>query len=149
MENLTLQEMSKVQKKVSFVNLFTKNFKVDSIGNYSETEHENSILENISSLVCGGFPRNFDENLNEEKCILKNKDYIDAISRCYEKSNNVEPLIKFSRSTMISVIYELARNTSQNINYEKISRNINISSKTFKKYIDILMEMHLIYELNP
>jgi predicted AAA+ superfamily ATPase len=149
MENLTLQEMNFVEKKVNFMNLFCKDFHVEKINEFNDNENGKSIFSNIVNMVKGGFPKNYVDNLDEERCINKNKKYIASITRCYEEREGVKPLINFSRPTMVSVIYEISRNTGQAINYEKLAKNIGIAPKTFRKYISILEEMHLIYFLEP
>jgi predicted AAA+ superfamily ATPase len=146
MESMTLQEMGFSSLKVSFNNLFTKDYIVKN-GSFDFSNDYQNIQKNFEYLSKGGFPESFVQNYTEKECIEINTDYLKQICRLNKKDKSNNVLYTFSRTMMEKIITELARLTGQELNISKIADITGYSKETVIRYIDILENMFIIKKL--
>jgi predicted AAA+ superfamily ATPase len=133
MYTLTATEIGFSKKNISFQDLFKGNLKIKKIYN-------SYTFKNYVELLCkGGRPRVVDKTCTN--AMISNAGYLDEISELSDKVTGIQ------QNSFLKVVSSLARNISQDVTYETLSKDSGLINDVVYKYYEYCKKIFIIEPL--
>ncbi len=142
LQTLTFAEIYNFEddESISLYNLFDSKYKM------SEIKNQINLKTVINQMILGGWPGLISKNLTESWDYVES--YLNSVNK---KEIKKQYQINFNSITYNSVFKSLCRLTTTQLNKSKIIEDLNgnINIKTLEKYLQIISDTCLSFDVNP